>query len=88
MASTIVREQKDYLTTLAPELQHMIFDYLLPSHEPDKAFEDAETTTTEKKGKKPNVHPLDYLAATSKGMRDEVNEWALRSLAKWREITK
>lgn len=84
MASTTVPTTgKDHLTSLTPELQHMIFSYLLPTHEPDKAFDG-----TVKDEKKARTHPLDYLAATSKGLRDEVNEWALHLLVQWRDITK
>lgn len=84
------RYTKDHLSSLAPELQHMIFDHLLPSHEPDKAFDDLDRAPppTPKTKKQPNTHPLDYLAATSKALRDEVNEWALHFLAQHKEITK
>lgn len=76
--------EKDHLNALTPELQHMIFSYLLASHEPDKAFNEAETPRSER----PRSHPLDYLAATCKNLRDEVNEWAMHFLARHRNVTK
>ena len=82
--SKMANREQDHLTRLAPELQHMIFGYLLPSHEPDKAFE-TEPSKDEKKG---CTHSLDYLAATCKALRDEVNEWALHFLAQHKDITK
>lgn len=61
---------------------------MLPSHEPDKAFECDYLKSPVKSDKKPNTHPLDFLSATCKALRDEVNEWALHFLAQHRAITK
>ena len=88
MASTsglVHPKPRDHLTALPSELQHLIFGYVFPTHEPDKAFE-LETTYYEKRG--PASHPLDYLAATCRSLRGEVMEWSLHFLMRHHNITK
>lgn len=65
----------------------MIFDYLLPTHKPDKAFE-TELNKPERDEMKLRAHPLDFVAATCESLRDEVNEWALHCLVRWQGVTK
>ncbi|KAK3073153.1 hypothetical protein LTR53_005535 [Teratosphaeriaceae sp. CCFEE 6253] len=63
-------EPVDRLTALPPELQHLIFDYLLPSHEPDIAFRD------DCRPSKRRRHVLAKLAATCRSLYGQLNSWA------------
>lgn len=72
---------RDHLTQLPAELLHLIFSYLLPTHAPDRAAFDP-------KQEKSCSHALDKVAATSKMLRAEVNEWAQHFLLSHKDITK
>lgn len=74
-------EPKDDLSLLPPELLHLIFDHLLPTHQPDLAFEDGAQRLNV-------IHPLDRLALTSHFIRDQVNDWARHWLQSHPSITK
>jgi hypothetical protein len=72
--------ERDHLTALPAELLHTIFSFLLPTHYPERAAYDG---CQEQR----YCHPLDYVAATSKHLRSEVNEWALHFLLSYKAIT-
>lgn len=72
----------DRLTTLPPELTHLICDFLLPTHEPDIAFEDIL-----KEKSIGTSHALDHLAATRHTLRAQVNSWAHHFLRQHAAIT-
>jgi hypothetical protein len=76
--------EKDHLTALPPELLHMIISYLFPTHKPDIAFEDHWDKTHILKFQ----HPLDFLAATCRTLRAEVNDWAATLLRQHQDITR
>ena len=78
-------EPKNHLAPLPTELLHMIIGYLFPNHEPDKAFE-SDSTDLDKS--RPASHSLDFLAATCRSLRGEVNSWARVFLIQHRDITK
>ncbi|KAK4544854.1 hypothetical protein LTR36_003758 [Oleoguttula mirabilis] len=70
----------DRLTSLPPELMHLVCDFLLPSHQPNIAFTaDAPDHSL--------THALDYLAATCRTLRGEVNSWAQHFLRHHASIT-
>lgn len=60
------RRGKDHLTILPSEIQQNIISHLLPTHNPDSS------SKQERKVKDPAEHSLDFLAATSRHMRNEV----------------
>ena len=73
----------DHLTALPPELQHVIFSFLFPNHEPDRvSLEDANPAPH-----KNNRHSLDFLAATCHALRSEVRAWALHFLIQHQDVT-
>lgn len=79
--TTNEHRKRDHLTQLPAELLHVIFSFLLPTHIPDRAVFDS-------KKEKPCSHELDKVAATSKLLRSEVNEWALHFMIAHKTITK
>jgi hypothetical protein len=79
----LTTEPKDFLTALPLEIQHFVFDYLLPTHEPDIAFE-TEGASRKLMGV---PHPLDHLAASCKQLRQSVDVWARHWLKRHANIT-
>ena len=76
--------EKDHLNSLPPELVHMIISYLFPTHKPDIAFEDHRDNTHLLKSQQ----PLEFLAATCRTLRAEVNDWAETFLRQHQDITR
>ena len=74
----------DRLTALPPELLQMIISYLFPTHKPDIAFEEHRDNTNRLKSQ----HPLDFLAATCRTLRAEVNDCAETFLRQHQDITR
>lgn len=74
----------DHLTKLPSEILHMIFDFLFCQHRPDRAFDhdDSIPIITSR-----CTHYLDYLSATSRSLRAELNDWAIHFLTSHSEIT-
>ncbi|EMC91665.1 hypothetical protein BAUCODRAFT_79033 [Baudoinia panamericana UAMH 10762] len=62
-------ESKDYLTALPAELLYSIFDYLVPSHQPDNAFHPGIP-------KPQPLHELGKLLYVSQSLHSHVNSWA------------
>lgn len=81
----LTAEPKDHLTSLPPELQHIIFDFLFAQHEPDIAFSDYAASLSPHQ---PASHPLDFLAATCKPLRGQMMDWARHFLTRHQDITK
>ncbi|KAI6831023.1 hypothetical protein KC340_g7609 [Hortaea werneckii] len=79
----LATETKDHLTSLPPELIHLICDYLFPEHYPDIAFHPNHNNyhTT-------RPHILENLAATCQTLRSTINTWALHFLRRHSQITK
>ncbi|KAI7087794.1 hypothetical protein KC356_g3829 [Hortaea werneckii] len=79
----LTTETKDHLTSLPPELIHLICDYLFPEHYPDIAFHPNHNNyhTT-------RPHILENLAATCQTLRSTINTWALHFLRRHSQITK
>ena len=73
----------DRLTTLPPELQHLMFDYLLVNHIPDAALYLPDSARHRKR-----LHDLDKLAATCRVLRTQLNLWADHWLISHASITK
>lgn len=79
MANTTAPTSHDGLTRLPPEIIQQIASYLYATHVPNKAYYDTNY--------KPPVSLLD-LAATSKSLNTQVNDWAHHILHQHRSITK
>ncbi|RMY93466.1 hypothetical protein D0864_05697 [Hortaea werneckii] len=79
----LTTKPKDHLTSLPPELIHLICDYLFPEHYPDIAFHPNHTHyhTAE-------PHILENLAATCHTLHSTINTWALHFLRQHSQITK
>ncbi|KXL43569.1 hypothetical protein M433DRAFT_3557 [Acidomyces richmondensis BFW] len=75
----------DHFTKLPSELLHLVFDYVFPTHEPDKAFYTSARFSERKSGRVP--HPLECLAVTCKRMQAEVHSWAKHWLKAHSDIT-
>lgn len=56
----------------------MIFDYLFCQHNPDRVYRDSVPTITSRCD-----HDLDYLSATSRVLRAELNDWAIHFLTSY-----
>lgn len=82
-------EPKDHLTTLPSELLHIIIGYLFPSHEPelDRQLEEISRPDSKQDNKQAS-YSLDFLAATCRTLRAEVNTWARVFLTQHGDITK
>ncbi|KAK4494602.1 hypothetical protein PRZ48_013958 [Zasmidium cellare] len=78
---------EDQLTKLPSEILHMIFDYLFCQHKPDKAFDNLNPTNSDDILTATCNHDLDYVSATSRILRAEVNEWAIHWLTTHESIT-
>ncbi|KAF2767582.1 hypothetical protein EJ03DRAFT_352926 [Teratosphaeria nubilosa] len=76
-------DERDHLTALPAELLHLIFDYLLPNHEPDRAF-GAEPQAVSPFAK---PHPIQLLSHSCKALRAEGNGWARHWLKAHQQIT-
>lgn len=75
------------LTGLPPELLHIVFDFLFARHNADKAFLELDRPWLSKsKRHLSGLHPLDAISATSKGLRAQVNDWALHFLLKYKHM--
>lgn len=74
----------DNLTTLPSEILHMIFDEIFCQHKPNKAFDhdDSIPIITSR-----CTHDLDYLSASSRVLRAEINDWAIHFLTSHSDIT-
>lgn len=78
-------EAPDRFTKLPSELLHLVFDYVFPTHEPDKAFYVGACFSPRKPECIP--HPLEYLAVTCKTLQAEVHNWAKHWLKAHSAIT-
>ncbi|RMX85261.1 hypothetical protein D0867_15896, partial [Hortaea werneckii] len=76
-------EPKDHLTSLPPELIHLICDYLFPEHYPNIAFHPNHSNYHSSK-----PHTLENLAATCHTLHSTINTWALHFLRQHSQITK
>ncbi|RMX72684.1 hypothetical protein D0869_14366 [Hortaea werneckii] len=79
----LTTEPKDHLTSLPPELIHLICDYLFPEHYPDIAFHPDHNNYHSHK-----PHILENLAATCPTLHSTINTWALHFLRQHSQITK
>ncbi|RMX88566.1 hypothetical protein D0869_01532 [Hortaea werneckii] len=79
----LTTEPKDHLTSLPPELIHLICDYLFPEHYPDIAFHPSHNNYHSHK-----PHILVNLAATCHTLHSTINTWALHFLRQHSQITK
>ncbi|RMZ18421.1 hypothetical protein D0862_00394 [Hortaea werneckii] len=79
----LTTEPKNHLTSLPPELIHLICDYLFPEHYPDIAFHPNHNNYHSNK-----PHPLENLAATCHTLHSTINTWALHFLRQHSQITK
>ncbi|RMY31896.1 hypothetical protein D0865_14875 [Hortaea werneckii] len=79
----LTTEPKDHLTSLPPELIHLICDYLFPEHYPDVAFHPNHNNYHSSK-----PHTLENLAATCHTLHSTINTWALHFLRQHSPITK
>ncbi|KAK5121781.1 hypothetical protein LTR85_004656 [Meristemomyces frigidus] len=77
----LTTDGKDRFTTLPPELIHLVCDFLLPSHQPNIAFEAGGHDNT-------SPHALDYLAASCRSLRGETDSWAQHFLRHHASITR
>ncbi|KXT12080.1 hypothetical protein AC579_1859 [Pseudocercospora musae] len=81
----------DRLSALPAELLHHIVAYLWPTHFAEKAFHETRQSCPCSHCVPPtqgNNHALDYLSATCKTLRSEVNDWARSWLVQHSDITK
>ncbi|RMY78831.1 hypothetical protein D0863_00420 [Hortaea werneckii] len=78
----LTTEPKDHLTSLPPELIHLICDYLFPEHYPDIAFHPNHNNYHSHK-----PHILENLAATCPTLHSTINTWALHFLRQHSQIT-
>ncbi|EME78261.1 uncharacterized protein MYCFIDRAFT_80690 [Pseudocercospora fijiensis CIRAD86] len=84
-------DANDRLSALPPELLHHIIGYLWPTHFAEKAFHETRQSCRCShcvRSTHGNNHDLDYLAATCKILRAEVNDWARSWLLQHSDITK
>ncbi|KAI7685661.1 hypothetical protein KC322_g13017 [Hortaea werneckii] len=79
----LTNEPKDHLTSLPPELIHLICDYLFPEHYPDIAFHPSHNNYHSNK-----PHTLENLAAVCHTLHSTINTWALHFLRQHSQITK
>ncbi|KAI6792396.1 hypothetical protein KC332_g17055 [Hortaea werneckii] len=79
----LTSEPKDRLTSLPPELIHLICDYLFPEHYPDIAFHPNHSNYHTAR-----PHILENLAATCHTLHSTINTWALHFLRQHSQITK
>ncbi|KAK5713783.1 hypothetical protein LTR17_017467 [Elasticomyces elasticus] len=76
----LTTDLKDHLTALPTELQHQIFDLLLPSHEPDIAYLPGI--------RRDRLHPIYQVASTCRSLRDQVDSWSHHWLKSHTAITR
>ncbi|KAK4574719.1 hypothetical protein LTR86_001560 [Recurvomyces mirabilis] len=77
-------EPKDSLTILPPELLHLIFEYVFPTHIQNIAFLQEDALVRLKK----TPHDLEKLAATCHALRDQLDAWARHWVKSHAEITR
>ena len=90
MAATTAKQHlaEDRLTKLPSEVLHLIFDYLFCRHQPDRAFFELDGPSMKDRELSECGHTLDFLAATSRILRAEVNDWAIHFMTTHEKITK
>ena len=82
----LTQEPNDHFTSLPPELLHLVFGYLFPTHSPDKAFREEDRPSNSNQRTTP--HPLECLASTCTSLRGEIDAWAHHFLVTHQSITK